>query len=265
MTIEKNDQEQRINREYCEYVLNEIHEATNDFVNEKKIMLKKVLFTVKRYMKLKKYRTLDSNKYYNFAINAVKSYYDPQILFCGYKYDKDIEKIYEDGKKNLEVLSERKKYQTGAYEEIQRHLENVCCIMSNTAESKKQNFSEIKYCTSDIEYTLVNDLLKSNVMNQCFDKKKMEGLGMVRKILYRFMKIIPFAKIVMLVIGIILVFIPDPIPFLIDEIFIIWYIGSLLWGFNNWDIRSCIGEYYKNMIEATCIVDKKLRSETDEW
>ena len=57
---------------------------------------------------------------------------------------------------------------------------------------------------------------------------------------------------------------PDPIPFL-DEIFIIWYIGSLMWGFNNWDIRSCIGEYYKNMIEATCIVDKKLRSETDEW
>ena len=106
------------------------------------------------------------------------------------------------------MLSERKKYQTGAYEEIQRHLENVCCIMSNTAESKKQNFSEIKYCTSDIEYTLVNDLLKSNVMNQCFDKKKMEGLGMVRKNLYRFMKIIPFAKIVMLVIGIILVFIP---------------------------------------------------------
>ena len=39
MTIGKNDQEQRINREYCEYVLNEIHEATNDFVNENIMIL----------------------------------------------------------------------------------------------------------------------------------------------------------------------------------------------------------------------------------
>ena len=258
------DKVQKISIEYCEYVLNEIQEATSDFVNEKKIILKKVLFTVNQYMKLKRYRTLDSNKYYDFAISAVKSYYDPQILFCGYKYDKDIEKIYEDGKKNLERLSERKKYQIGAYEEIQKHLENVCCIMSNTAESKKQNFSEIKYCTSDIEYTLVKDLLKSNVMDKCFDKKKMEGLGWIKRNLYKIMKIMPFMKSIIILIGIILAVIPDPIPIL-DEVLVIWCVVDLLIGFDKWDIRSCTGAYYKNMIEATCIVDKKLRSETDEW